>query len=131
VDSKEAGPEFDSLEAVPGFEHEQLQEKVWETATPDELREGLEKAFDCRGEVTLTLKDGGSIEGYIFDRRPGCDAGGFLDSPAAQRAWSEADRALLRNRRPRVYRPRSAPGKEMGSLGEEVLGEEARGREEY
>ena len=63
--------EFDSLEVVPGFEHEQLQGKVWETATPDELREGLEKAFDYRGDVTLTLKDGRSIEGYIFDRRPG------------------------------------------------------------
>jgi hypothetical protein len=71
VDSKEGKPEFDSLEVVPGFEHQQLQGKVWETATPDELREGLEKAFDYRGDVTLTLKDGRSIEGYIFDRRPG------------------------------------------------------------
>jgi hypothetical protein len=71
VESKESRPEFDSLEVVPGFEHEQLQGKVWETATPDELRECLEKAFDYRGDVTLTLKDGRSIEGYIFDRRPG------------------------------------------------------------
>ena len=71
VESKEGRPEFDSLEVVPGFEHEQLQGKVWETATPDELRECLEKAFDYRGDVTLTLKDGRSIEGYIFDRRPG------------------------------------------------------------
>ena len=71
MESKESRPEFDSLEVVPGFEHEQLQGKVWETATPDELRECLEKAFDYRGDVTLTLKDGRSIEGYIFDRRPG------------------------------------------------------------
>lgn len=64
-------PEFDTLEIVPGFEHEQLQGKLWETATAEELRDGLEKAFDYRGDVTLTLKDGRSIEGYIFDRRSG------------------------------------------------------------
>ncbi|HWD99692.1 MAG TPA: hypothetical protein VG345_11660 [Bryobacteraceae bacterium] len=67
----ESKPEFDTLEVVPGFEHEQLQGKVWETATTEELREGLEKAFDYRGDVTLTLKNGRSIDGYIFDRRTG------------------------------------------------------------
>ena len=64
-------PEFDALEVVPGFEHQQLQGMVWGTATSEELRNGLEKAFDYRGDVTLTLKDGRSIEGYIFDRRSG------------------------------------------------------------
>ncbi len=63
--------DFDSLEVVPGFEHEQLQGRAWENATPDELREGLEKAFYYRGDVTLNLKDGRTVEGYVFDRRPG------------------------------------------------------------
>jgi hypothetical protein len=63
--------EFDNLEVVPGFEHEQLQGRVWENATPEELREGLEKAFDYRGDITLTLKDGRKVEGYVFDRRTG------------------------------------------------------------
>jgi hypothetical protein len=31
----------------------------------------LEKAFDYRGDVSLTLKDGSTVEGYVFDRRPG------------------------------------------------------------
>ncbi len=31
----------------------------------------LEKAFDYRGDVTLTLKDGRTIAGYLFDRRRG------------------------------------------------------------
>src|SRR6202022_4227438 len=31
----------------------------------------LEKAFDYRGDVTLTLKSGSKIEGYIFDRVAG------------------------------------------------------------
>jgi hypothetical protein len=31
----------------------------------------LEKAFDYRGDVTLTLKDGRNITGYLFDRKRG------------------------------------------------------------
>jgi len=61
----------DELEVVPGFEHQNLQGRVWEAASDEELRDGLEKAFDYRGDVTITRKDGSSIEGYIFDRRTG------------------------------------------------------------
>ena len=61
----------DELEVAPGFEHEFLQGKVWETASEEELREGLEKAFDYRGDVTIRLKNGAEVEGYIFDRRNG------------------------------------------------------------
>ncbi len=61
----------DELEVVPGFEHQNLQGRVWEPSNDDELREGLEKAFDYRGDVTIRLKDGSSVEGYIFDRRTG------------------------------------------------------------
>ena len=39
--------------------------------TDEELRQGLEKAFDYRGDVTITRKDGSAIEGYIFDRQTG------------------------------------------------------------
>lgn len=39
--------------------------------TDEELRQGLEKAFDYRGDVTITKKDGAAIEGYIFDRQTG------------------------------------------------------------
>ena len=62
---------IDELEVVPGFEHQNLQGKVWETATDAELRDGLEKAFDYRGDVTIQLKNGSAVEGYIFDRRSG------------------------------------------------------------
>ena len=61
----------DDLEIVPGFEHENLQGRVWEAATEEDLREGLEKAFDYRGDVTIKRRDGSSVEGYIFDRRAG------------------------------------------------------------
>jgi hypothetical protein len=61
----------DELEVVPGFEHEYLQGRVWDAASEEELREGLEKAFDYRGDVTIHLKNGSAVEGYIFDRRSG------------------------------------------------------------
>lgn len=59
----------DELELVPGFEHENLQGKAFALATEDELREALEKAFDYRGDVTITRKNGTVVEGYVFDRR--------------------------------------------------------------
>ncbi len=50
---------------------ESLQGRAWDAASEDELKDGLEKAFDYRGDVTITRKDGSTIEGYIFDRRTG------------------------------------------------------------
>ena len=59
------------LEVAPGAAREQLEGSVPQLANPDDLRAALEQAFDYRGDVLITLKDGGSIEGYIFDRRHG------------------------------------------------------------
>jgi hypothetical protein len=61
----------DDLEVVPGFGHEQLQGWVPSLTNENELREALEKAFDYRGDITLTRKDGAVIEGYLYDRRSG------------------------------------------------------------
>ena len=36
-----------------------------------EIREALEKAFDYRGDITITRKDGSQVVGYLFDRRAG------------------------------------------------------------
>jgi hypothetical protein len=58
----------DELEVAPGTTHQSLQGWVPELATEDELREALEKAFDYRGDVAVTRKDGSKVEGYIFDR---------------------------------------------------------------
>lgn len=62
---------MEELEIVPGFEHQNLQGKAFAAASEEELRDALEKAFDYRGDVTVTLKNGEAIEGYIFDRRNG------------------------------------------------------------
>jgi hypothetical protein len=67
----EAGQDPDNLEVVPGFEHERLQGWVPSLASEEELRIALEKAFDYRGDVAITRKDGTSVEGYVYDRRPG------------------------------------------------------------
>jgi hypothetical protein len=61
----------EQAETVPGFEHENLEGLIPSIATDDEIRTALEKAFDYRGDVTITRKDGTSVEGYIFDRRAG------------------------------------------------------------
>jgi len=63
--------DVDNLEVVPGFDHEFLQGRVFESVSDAELAEALEKAFDYRGDVTIKLKSGDAVEGYIFDRRTG------------------------------------------------------------
>jgi hypothetical protein len=52
-----------------GIVHENLEGWVPALATVSEIHEALEKAFDYRGDLTITLKDGQKIEGYIFDRK--------------------------------------------------------------
>ena len=69
--SEEAPLNPDALEIAPGTKHEAVQGWVPELATEDELRTALEKAFDYRGDITVTLRDGSKIEGYIYDRIAG------------------------------------------------------------
>jgi hypothetical protein len=66
-----ATPDPDSLEVVAGASHEELQGWIPGLATAEELRAALEQAFDYRGDVLITRKDGSKVEGYIFDRRTG------------------------------------------------------------
>ncbi len=76
---KESGHHVDpnALEVVPGTKREQLEGWVPELAKESELREALEHAFDYRGDVLITKKDGTKVEGYVFDRRAGA---GLKDS---------------------------------------------------
>jgi hypothetical protein len=61
----------DEIEVIAGREKEQLEGWIPALATEAEIREALEKAFDYRGDITVTKKDGTKIEGYLFDRRAG------------------------------------------------------------
>jgi len=58
----------DKLEVAPGTARQAVEGWVPDLATDEEVRVALEQAFDYRGDVTLTRKDGTKIEGYIFDR---------------------------------------------------------------
>jgi hypothetical protein len=61
----------DELEHIEGREKENLEGWIPALAGDAEIREALEKAFDYRGDVTITRKDGSQIVGYLFDRRTG------------------------------------------------------------
>jgi transcriptional antiterminator Rof (Rho-off) len=60
-----------ALELAPGTVHENLEGWIPELASDAELRDALEKAFDYRGDITLTLKSGERFDAYIFDRKSG------------------------------------------------------------
>jgi len=53
-----------SFTAVP---HGSLQNAVFTCTSEQDRREAIDKAFDYRGDVTLTVR-GQQIEGYIFNR---------------------------------------------------------------
>src|ERR1700731_2677298 len=61
----------DDIEVAAGRERENMEGWIPALATDAEIREALEKAFDYRGDVTITLKRGEVLDGYIFDRRTG------------------------------------------------------------
>ena len=92
--------QVEALELAPGTEHERLEGWVPTLVSEDDLRAALEKAFDYRGDVTLTLKSGERIEAYIFNRLSGATlADSFVQyfTPAAseKRKISYADIARL------------------------------------
>ena len=121
----------DNLEVVPGFERENLQGWIPELATEADIRAVIEKAFDYRGDVTITRKDGSQIAGYLFDRR----VGPTLAASVVRLMLATEQRApfdsLFRNRRSRLHRTRHRRRQELRGLGEEILGEARQGREEY
>ena len=63
--------QIENLELAPGSQHEALEGWVPELASDNDLKNALEKAFDYRGDVTITLKSGEKIDAYIFNRQTG------------------------------------------------------------
>jgi len=66
-DQRIPGP--NEMDEQLGFEHENLEGWIPPMASEEEIRQALEKAFDYRGDVTLTLKSGEKVEGYVYDRK--------------------------------------------------------------
>lgn len=46
-----------------------LEGRVFTPSSATEVTEAIELAFDYRGDVTLTLRSGGSVTGYIYNRQ--------------------------------------------------------------
>lgn len=61
----------DEIEVIAGRAREQLEGWIPELATEAEVRDALERAFDYRGDVTMTLRSGEVVQGYVFDRQTG------------------------------------------------------------
>jgi hypothetical protein len=59
----------DDVEVIAGRERENLEGWIPELVSDAEVRDALERAFDYRGDITVTRKDGTTIEGYLYDRR--------------------------------------------------------------
>jgi Zn/Cd-binding protein ZinT len=92
--------QVEALEVAPGFEHHNLEGWIPELANEDDLVQALEKAFDYRGDVTLTLKNGERIEAYIFNRLSGATLANsyvqyFTPSATDKRRVSYAEIARL------------------------------------
>jgi hypothetical protein len=63
--------QVEALELAPGTAHNNLEGWIPALASDDDVRDALEKAFDYRGDVALTLKSGERFEAYIFNRSTG------------------------------------------------------------
>ena len=121
----------DEIEIAAGREREQLEGWVPELAGEAEVREALEKAFDYRGDITMTRKDGSKVEGYLYDRRTGATlADSFVRIMPCERG-RQGEHCLLGDCGAGVYRARQCGGEDLRRVGEEVLGEEGGRRKEH
>jgi hypothetical protein len=59
------------------------------------LADGIEQAFDYRGDVTVTLFNGEKIEGYIFDREQAASTLRIMTKPGQKLTIRYADVSQL------------------------------------
>jgi hypothetical protein len=62
-------PTFEKTEPAAPSE-KTLQGREFVLSADDERNAAFEEAFDYRGDVTLGLRSGETIEGYLFNREP-------------------------------------------------------------
>lgn len=88
-----------------------LEGWVPDLADADDLFKALEKAFDYRGDVTVTTHDGAVVSGYVFDRRRGRGAADSTirimpsdGSPTATIAYDQVARLKFADKDPAAGR---------------------------
>ena len=118
----------DALEVAPGTAHEKLEGWIPQLASDEELRHALEKAFDYRGDITITRKDGSQNR-----RLP-------LRPPHRRNAEGFLVRLYPKNSNEKISIPYAeiaalaftgrdtAAGKSLGSLDEKIRREKSRRR---
>ncbi len=57
-----------SQDQLPPNQEKDLQGSVFRPTSDEELSVAVDQAFDYRGDVTIELKSGESIVGYVFGR---------------------------------------------------------------
>ena len=122
--------QIEALELAPGFEHEELEGSVPSLATDEDLKSALEKAFDYRGDVTITLKSGEKIEAYIFNRQTGATLAESWVQYFTPKA--EDKRKLGYDQIARLeFRQRPRRRQALGRLGQGLQRKEGRRRKEH
>mgnify|MGYP001570564336 CR=1 FL=1 len=67
-ETKTHGRDLAEASAKAGHEHPKLEGNVFRPRNFAELVDAIDTAFDYRGDVTVELKDGRTIEGFLFNR---------------------------------------------------------------
>ena len=122
--------QIEALELAPGFEHEELEGSVPSLATDEDLKNALEKAFDFRGDVTITLKSGEKIEAYIFNRFTGATLAESWIQYFAPKRSEKRKNQLRPDRAPGVWK-RSRCRQALGRLGQGLQRQEGRRRKKH
>ena len=122
--------QIETLELAPGFEHEALEGSVPVLATDEDLKNALEKAFDFRGDVTITLKSGEKIEAYIFNRSTGATLAESWVQYFTPKSAEKRKLAYDQIARSGVWQ-RSRRRQALGRLGQGVQRKEGRRRKEH
>ena len=95
-----AAVNVDEIEVVDGRVYENLEGWIPELASEEDLRTALEKAFDYRGDISLTFKNGERVEAYVYNRHTGSGLGDsylqyFASNAPDKRKVSYADIARV------------------------------------
>ncbi|MEI9967735.1 MAG: hypothetical protein WDM87_03585 [Terracidiphilus sp.] len=123
--------QVEALELAPGTEHEQLEGSVPSLATEQDLKDALEKAFDYRGDITITLKSGEKIEAYIFNRLAGATLSDSFVQYFTPNAPDKRKLAYDQIARLEFFRERPRRRQALGRLGQGLHGKESRRRKEH
>ena len=123
--------QVEALELAPGTRHEQLEGSVPSLATEQDLKNALEKAFDYRGDITITLKSGEKIEAYIFNRLTGATLADSFVQYFTPNVARQAQTQLRPDRPPGIQRQRPRRRQALGRLGQGLHRKESRRRKEH